>query len=136
MDASRLKIAKRKIRAQRCKATTDQPSKEEVTRLSRDNKNKALASKPKKPQNQSAQSEPLRGDPTLGARLVRLTKEERKEAKRKDATRQARRLDKKKQSRLTMENAMDAGTKDRVRVRKAKGVAVLKAKSRTKSSKA
>lgn len=106
MEEGKLRFAKRKLRVQRCKVL---PNKSNTTSSS--NEKKGNRPKP----------EPVvipKGDPSLGDRIVTLSKEERKKVKASSIDRVARRLAKKK-----ARNALSAGgvkvvTKDRSRVRK------------------
>src|SRR6266404_1174100 len=111
MEAGKLKFAKRKLRVQRCKGGS------QTDRGAKGNKKGTAPSDP-------AQKH-VRGDPNLGERLKGLSKEERKEAKKGDAIRQARRLEKKK-AKATLEKAMSGKEKERVRTRKAKQTIRLK----------
>ena len=83
MEKKKLKLAKRPLRVQRCKA-----------RPSVSTPNRTLThSSPKKPDTRP--SRPAKGDPGLGERIRNLSKDERKAAKNADSSRQARRLAKK-----------------------------------------
>ncbi|KAJ7188976.1 hypothetical protein C8R46DRAFT_980354 [Mycena filopes] len=86
---TKLKFAKRTLRVQRCRAPPSAAAK-----LALD----AAAAKSAAPKNKSSYpaAPPKRGDPTLGARLAHLPKDERKAAKKADADRLLRRAEKKK----------------------------------------
>jgi len=134
MEAGKLKFAKRKLRVQRCKGPsgTSQPD-----RGTKGDKKRELIQKgtAPKPGGKSSASDPVRkhvkGDPKLGERLKGLTKEERKEAKKGDAIRQARRLEKKK-AKVSLEKAMSGKEKERVRTRKTKQTIGLKKRGKHK----
>ncbi|KAL0066185.1 Nucleolar protein 12 [Marasmius tenuissimus] len=93
LEPSKLKFAKRKLRVERCKTLPGVSAK--------------LSSKPKsdktskstKPIKSSRPTGPVsvpKGDPSLGEKLVHMSKEDRKKAKASDPDRLARRLAKKK----------------------------------------
>jgi nucleolar protein 12 len=123
MEPTKLKFTKRKLR---------------VTRYN--NKGSGLASAKTEPKHSSkglaktssmtnkesaATTIKHHGDPLLGDRLKGLSKEERKDAKKNDANRLARRLEKKK-ARLELEKSLAKPAKDRVRVRKLKAISGAK----------
>lgn len=84
LDPGKLKFAKRKLRVQRCKSIPNAASKNVPPSERAQTSNRApVPSVPK-------------GDPSLGEKLVKLTKEERKRVKAADADRVARRMAKKK----------------------------------------
>jgi nucleolar protein 12 len=95
IEEGRLRFAKRKLRVQRCKIITN-GSSASLTRV-------ATKRPPAHTHTPAVISTPLpKGDPTLGAKLAHLPKEERKKYKSSDADRVARRLAKKK-ARMGME---------------------------------
>ena len=128
MEVGKLKFVKRKLRVQRCKGTSgsSQPGGG-----AKGSKQQELTQKGTIPGQggRSSVSVPVwrrvKGDPKLGERLKGLTKEERKEAKKSDATRQVRRLEKKK-AKVALEKAMSSKDKERVRTRKTKQTIGLK----------
>lgn len=128
MEAGKLKFAKRKLRVQRCKGSSGPSLPDRVTKGSKKRELNQKGPAPKPGERNSA-SDPVRkhvkGDPKLGERLKGLSKEERKEAKKSDAIRQARRLEKKK-AKVTLEKAMSGKEKERVRTRKTKQTIGLK----------
>lgn len=136
MEAGKLKFAKRRLRVQRCKGTTG-PS--QPNRGAKGSKQQGLTQKSTIPEQEggSSASDPVwkrvKGDPKLGERLKGLSKEERKEAKKSDAIRQARRLDKKKEK-VALEKAMSGKDKERVRTRKTKQTIGLKKHGKHKRS--
>ncbi|EEB91359.1 hypothetical protein MPER_10287, partial [Moniliophthora perniciosa FA553] len=89
LDSSKLKFAKRKLRVERCKTLPGV-----ATKVSSSVKTSKSFTKP--PSRHSASVSVPKGDPSLGEKLVHLSKEERKKAKATDSTRLARRLAKKK----------------------------------------
>ena len=135
-EAGKLKFAKRRLRVQRCKGTTG-PS--QPGRGAKGSKQQGLTQKSTIPEQESrsSASDPVwkrvKGDPRLGERLKGLSKEERKEAKKSDAIRQARRLDKKKEK-VALEKAMSGKDKERVRTRKTKQTIGLKKHGKHKRS--
>ncbi|KAK1236265.1 Nucleolar protein 12 [Marasmius sp. AFHP31] len=90
LEPSKLKFAKRKLRVERCKTLPGVSAK--------------LSSKPKsdktskssKPSRPTGPASVPKGDPSLGEKLVHMSKEDRKKAKASDPDRLARRLAKKK----------------------------------------
>ncbi|KAG8839729.1 hypothetical protein FRC18_008449 [Serendipita sp. 400] len=132
MEPSKIKFAKRKLRVERCKGgeAAHRPLKptggpgRSVKGAAKDGA-KDPRSKPPRVK--------TKGDPLLGERLKGLSKEERREIKKSDPTRQARRMEKKK-VRVVMEKGMTAASKERVRVRKGKNLAKAKGKQKPKAS--
>ena len=128
MEAGKLRFAKRKLRVQRCKGSSG-PSQH--GRGTQGSKLQELVQKGTTPKQgvRGLASDPVwkrvKGDPKLGERLKGLSKEERKEAKKSNALRQARRLEKKK-AKVALEKAMSGKDKERVRTRKAKQTTGLK----------
>jgi nucleolar protein 12 len=123
MEDIKLKFAKRKLRVQRCKTL---PGGAKVA-------SSKPAARPAAPAPKAAPrlkgtrallsaAMPLpKGDPTLGARLASLSKDERKQAKAADADRIARRAAKKKAGMALAKAGAKPGGEDRVRVRKRLG---------------
>ncbi|TCD70865.1 hypothetical protein EIP91_001173 [Steccherinum ochraceum] len=122
MEESRLKFAKRKLRVQRCKTLPG--AKTKITTTPAASKAGPSASRQHPPS-----SRPIRpvvigptpkGDPTLGTKISHLSKEERKNVKKGDADRVARRLAKKAaKSKMTLvEKGVKAKVSDRERTRK------------------
>ncbi|KAF9533101.1 hypothetical protein CPB83DRAFT_758389 [Crepidotus variabilis] len=109
MEESKLKFAKRKLRVQRCKTLPSSAKKSDAsTKLSKTNSGTTLRRTP---------VIVPKGDPTLGAKLSGLSKEERKKAKSTDTERLARRLAKKK-ARMAMKPGVEQGSgKERKRLR-------------------
>ncbi len=132
MEAGKLKFAKRRLRVQRCKGTSG-PSQPGPGRGAKGSKQQELIQKGAIPE-QRGRTDPfwkrVKGDPKLGERLKGLSKEERKEAKKSDVTRQARRLDKKKK--VALEKGMSGKDKERVRTRKTKQTIGLKKRGKHK----
>ncbi|PVF99092.1 hypothetical protein CPB86DRAFT_671774, partial [Serendipita vermifera] len=120
MELTKLKFAKRKLRVSRCKSNKDgphqkQPGSRKVNQVSSSDRNEKV---PKT--KSSTETRPkAHGDPSLGERLKGMSKEERREVKKNDATRQARRMQK-KEARKAMEKSSNKGVKERIRVRKTK----------------
>ncbi|KAF9449099.1 hypothetical protein P691DRAFT_759309 [Macrolepiota fuliginosa MF-IS2] len=131
LDASQLKFAKRKLRIQRCKTIpgTKLPSSVKLNsqpqKFKDQSKSKSNTNSDKATKSQRAPPTPIivpKGDPTLGQKLVNLSKEQRKKAKAADTDRVARRLAKKK-ARNAMGTSKDRaegeqGNKKRERMRK------------------
>ncbi|KAJ3804410.1 hypothetical protein EV368DRAFT_89302 [Lentinula lateritia] len=117
LEPGKLKFAKRKLRVERCKTIPGGSFKVKVkstpiTSSSRpNNPNRPANSKTNlsTPSTSLASVSIPKGDPTLGAKLAHLSKEDRKSAKAGDAERMARRLAKKK-SRMAMAVGRKAGT--------------------------
>jgi nucleolar protein 12 len=134
LEEARLKFAKRKLRVQRCKVLPAPSSKTTPTRLSMSGSTRN-APKPPRPSSSSTTIPQVpKGDPTLGDRLARLPKDERKEVKASDAGRVARRLAKKK-ARIALGNQgskVSGRDRDRTRTRRDKGGSVRKEKSVSK----
>ncbi|KAH0831868.1 hypothetical protein J3R83DRAFT_12727 [Lanmaoa asiatica] len=108
LEPGKLKFAKRKLRVQRCRST---PSAASIKKVS-----------PSKPVQTScpAPVPPVpKGDPSLGEKLVKLTKEERKRVKAADADRVARRMAKKRSRMALAKQGVPPQNKQRERVRKA-----------------
>lgn len=114
LEPEKLKFAKRTLRVQRCKLQPALPAKSKPQQQSPAKANSAVVANPRA---RSSEIPIPKGDPTLGARLVGLPKEARKQAKATEPARLARRLAKKK-ARLALEKAEDKSK--RVRVRKEK----------------
>jgi nucleolar protein 12 len=134
MEPSKLKFAKRKLRIQRCKTNTT-PSK--LGDSNQRVKNSVVAGTA--PANGKTASLKLdrklhKGDPLLGERIKSLSREERKEVKKQDANRLARRMEK-KGKRRALDSASRAekmkDIKERIRVRKTKDALPFKARSRS-----
>lgn len=122
MEESRLKFAKRKLRVQRCKTLPGAKTKITTTPA-------ASKAGPSASRQHPTSSRPIRpvvigptpkGDPTLGTKISHLSKEERKNVKKGDADRVARRLAKKAaKSKMTLvEKGVKAKASDRERTRK------------------
>ncbi|KAK2463388.1 hypothetical protein APHAL10511_004614 [Amanita phalloides] len=135
LEEGKLKFAKRKLRAQKCKtirgasistkqltADTHKSGKATPLSLSKSKSQQLQTKKSASKQGQLAQPpKPFvipKGDPLLGDKLAHLSKEKRKQAKAADADRVARRLAKKK-ARITMDK--DQSSEKRVRVQR-KGI--------------
>jgi nucleolar protein 12 len=86
----KLKFAKRTLRVQRCRAVGASASASSTANPS--DKSGASA----KSKSSYTGAPPVRGDPTLGARLAHLDKDARKAAKKADPGREQRRAEKKK----------------------------------------
>jgi nucleolar protein 12 len=126
MEASKLKFAKRKLRVQRCKGSSGPSQPDRETKGSKKRELKGPAPTPGERNSASDRVQRhVKGDPKLGERLRGLSKEERKEAKKGDTIRQARRLEKKK-AKVTLEKVMSGKEKERVRTRKTKQAIGLK----------
>lgn len=117
LEPGKLKFAKRKLRVERCKTIPGGSFKVKVqststtSSLRPNNPNHPSNFKTNRstPSTSSASISIPKGDPTLGAKLAHLSKEDRKSAKAGDADRMARRLAKKK-SRMAMAVGGRAGT--------------------------
>jgi nucleolar protein 12 len=123
MEPTKLRFAKRKLRVTRYnnKGDGSAPAKTEPKHSS-----KVLAKTSSMRNKESAATAiKHRGDPLLGDRLKGMSKEERKDAKRSDANRLARRLEKKK-TRLELEKSLTKPSKERVRIRKLKAISGAK----------
>jgi nucleolar protein 12 len=122
MDPVKLRFAKRKLRVTRCKVDTN-PSLPKVAgrrgTTSGEIPTPGKAERPNLPK--------PKGDPKLGERLKGMSKEERREAKKQDANRLARRMEKKK-ARISLEKSLKKPEKERIRVRKATTVKTAKKK--------
>jgi nucleolar protein 12 len=123
MDPVKLKFAKRKLRVTRCKADKNSSTPKETGR--REATSSGEIATPGKAERPNLPK--LKGDPKLGERLKGMSKEERREAKKKDANRLARRMEKKK-ARISLEKRLKKPEKERVRVRKATMVKTAKKK--------
>jgi nucleolar protein 12 len=125
MDPVKLKFAKRKLRVTRCKATggksPSSPKKPGAHggTISSEMTTSRKAERPTLPK--------LKGDPKLGERLKDMSKEERREAKKQDTNRLARRMEKKK-TRISLEKSLKKPERERIRVRKATVVKTAKKK--------
>ncbi|KAJ7478622.1 hypothetical protein B0H11DRAFT_1279696 [Mycena galericulata] len=92
---AKLKFAKRALRVQRCRAPGASSSNATAARANaRGGKTETKGQS--KSKSTYPPTPPKRGDPTLGARLAHLDKDERKAAKKADAARVGRRAEKKK----------------------------------------
>ena len=107
LEPGKFKFAKKKLRVQRCKSIPNATVGKRV-------------SPPKPPQTSQRVSVPPvpKGDPSLGEKLVQLTKEERKRVKAADADRVARRMAKKKARMALAKQGVPLQNKKRERVRK------------------
>ncbi|GBE84863.1 hypothetical protein BKA93DRAFT_827131 [Sparassis latifolia] len=139
LEQDRLKFAKRKLRAQRCKIP---PGSKVTTRPARPLKSStASSSVVKHPGTAQARTAPApRGDPTLGTKISHLSKDERKHVKAADPDRVARRLAKKKAKALAEKGVKVKIDRERVRKRagekKAPGALQEKVKRRVRSGRA
>ncbi|KAJ3859457.1 hypothetical protein EV359DRAFT_50814 [Lentinula novae-zelandiae] len=117
LEPGKLKFAKRKLRVERCKTIPGGSFKVKVqstsptssSRPNNPNHPSNFKTNRSTPSTSSASISIPKGDPTLGAKLAHLSKEDRKSAKAGDADRMARRLAKKK-SRMAMAVGGRAGT--------------------------
>ncbi|KAL0577442.1 Nucleolar protein 12 [Marasmius crinis-equi] len=91
LEPSKLKFAKRKLRVERCKTLPGVS-----TKLSSKPKSDKTDKSSKKSSRPTAPVLVPKGDPSLGEKLVHMSKEDRKKAKASDPERLARRLAKKK----------------------------------------
>lgn len=107
LEPDKLKFAKRKLRVQRCKNIPGGSV----------SLNTAASGPPRKPVNSSTPVVP-KGDPSLGEKLVHMSKEERKQAKAADADRRARRMAKKKARMTLAKQGVSPKDKNKERVRK------------------
>lgn len=107
LEPDKLKFAKRKLRVQRCKNIQSGSV----------SLNTAASGPPQKPVNLSTPVVP-KGDPSLGEKLIHMSKEERKKAKAADADRRARRIAKKKARMSLAEQGVSPKGKNKERVRK------------------
>jgi nucleolar protein 12 len=123
LDPVKLKFAKRKLRVTRCK-TDKNPSSPKITGR-RGSTSSGAISIPGKAEHPNLPKP--KGDPKLGERLKGMSKEERREAKKQDANRLARRMEKKK-ARISLEKSLKKPEKERIRVRKATMVKTAKKK--------
>lgn len=139
LEPERLKFAKRKLRVQRCKSLPGGTKQSKVAAT------RSAAATHGKPEHSNARARGAppsvvpKGDPTLGAKIASLSKDERKKVKATDADRVARRLAKKKAKALA-EKGVKSHDKERERVRRkpkdqVKGGAE-KGKKRVRSNKA
>lgn len=132
MEPTKVKFSKRKLRVQRCKANTGAPSGPVISPKSGGTKQglkSAADSGSRSITTSLTSSKPHRGDPLLGERLKSLPKEERKEIKKQDANRLARRMEKKKK-RQALDKALGSDkVRDRTRIRKIKSTVPFKARS-------
>jgi len=135
MEAGKLKFAKRKLRVQHCKGSSGTSQPDRGTKGSKKRELIQTATAPPQGGRSSAPYPVLKhvkGDPKLGERLKGLSKEERREAKKSDAVRQARRLAK-KQARVNLEKVTSGKDNARVRIRKAKQTIGLRKRGKHKS---
>ena len=139
LEQGKVKFAKRKLRIQRCKATTlaTTPSKKKTERgvpaSSSPQRSKTTIggtiTNPRfsgsTPIRQPVQGSVPKGDPNLGKKLEHLSKEERKREKATNADRVARRLAKKQvkaaMTKGSLKSGGDGRSKERVRARKKGG---------------
>ncbi|KAK0221430.1 hypothetical protein IW262DRAFT_1447863 [Armillaria fumosa] len=119
LEEAKLKFAKRKLRVQRCKTLLG--GRRTTTLVTAGTKNLVQPSIPA-------------GDPSLGERLVHLTKEARKHVKSADADRVARRLAKKKARLALGKEGVKMQGKERDRVRKKPSSASSRKTSISKST--
>lgn len=134
MEQGRLKFAKRKLRVTRYNNKGSSEGSKSNPKQTPKGSTKPSTSKPSTSKSSTSKggketSVKHRGDPALGERLKGLSKEERKDAKKNDANRLARRLEKKK-ARLELDKSLNNSKKDRVRVRKAKAISGAKGSKR------
>ena len=123
MEPTKLRFAKRKLRVTRYNNKGDGSA---LAKAEPKHSSKVLA-KASSIRNKKSAATTIkhRGDPLLGDRLKGMSKEERKDAKKNDANRLARRLEKKK-SRLELEKSLTKPAKERVRIRKLKAISGAK----------
>lgn len=107
LEPGKLKFAKRKLRVQRCRQVASATPVKSVP-----------PSKPIQTSNRVPVPPVPKGDPSLGEKLVKLTKEERKRVKAADADRVARRVAKKKARMALANQGVPLHDKQRERVRK------------------
>ncbi|KAK0487853.1 hypothetical protein IW261DRAFT_1450398 [Armillaria novae-zelandiae] len=119
LEETKLDFAKRKLRVQRCKTLPG--GRRTTTSVTAGTKNLVQPSIPA-------------GDPSLGDRLVHLTKEARKHVKSADADRVARRLAKKKARIALDKDGVKMQGKERDRVRKKPSSASSRKTSTSKST--
>ena len=155
LEQGKVKFAKRKLRVQRCKATTlaTTPSKKKTERgapVSSSSPQKGRTSTGGTITNPRSSGSTLirvptpgsvpRGDPNLGKKLEHLSKEDRKKEKAANADRVARRLAKKQvKAAMTKDSSKFGGDgkgKERVRVRKKGGAPGGPSFGKTKAKKA
>jgi len=115
MEEPKLKFAKRKLRVQRCKTVQGKGVIHSTSQKSPSTK--PPAEKPGHPVRPKEASVIPKGDPSLGERLVGLSKEQRKQRKSTDPDRVARRLAKKKLRMAMIPTAGRTLRKERSRVR-------------------
>jgi nucleolar protein 12 len=128
LEEGKIKFAKRKLRVQRCKATTSSSvlAKRKVEKGTAASLREGKGINPPSSGSTSTRTPASRsipkGDPNLGKQLEHLSKEERKREKAANAERVARRLAKKQvKAAMTKEKSKFGGDgrgKERVRVRK------------------
>ncbi|KAF8443144.1 hypothetical protein L210DRAFT_3161164 [Boletus edulis BED1] len=106
-ELGELKFAKRKLRVQRCKSIPNATSAKN-----------ASPSKLAQTSNRVPVPPVPKGDPSLGEKLAKLTKEERKRVKATDSDRVARRMAKKKARLALAKQGVPPQSKERERVRK------------------
>lgn len=112
MPQEKVKFAKRKLRVQRCKTLPGGAPN-----------SRPLAASGSTPKTRTPIPVPVvvpKGDPSLGAKLVSLSKEDRKAAKATDADRLARRMAK-KQAKVAAAKSSRSLTEDKTRLRKRPG---------------
>ncbi|KAF9242674.1 hypothetical protein BU15DRAFT_86850 [Melanogaster broomeanus] len=107
LEPGKLKFAKRKLRVQRCKTITGVSAVKSTS-----------PAKSARTSNRAAVPDIPKGDPSLGEKLVNLSKEERRQAKSTDADRVARRMAKKKARMALAKQGVPVQSKERERVRK------------------
>jgi len=138
LEQGTIKFAKRKLRVQRCKATTSSSTPSKKTKTEKGVPTPSSQPHRGKPATGGTITNPHssglmhirvptlgsmpKGDPNLGRQLEHLSKEERKKEKAANADRVARRLAKKQVKAAMMKESSKFGAgKERVRVRKQGG---------------
>lgn len=124
LEPDKLKFAKRKLRVQRCKNISSASVSTNTP-----------ASKPSQAVTNSSTPAVPKGDPSLGEKLMHLSKEERKKVKAADADRRARRTAKKRARMALGKQGVPSKGKNRERVRKPAGVRKESGSSSRKTSK-
>jgi nucleolar protein 12 len=126
LEPQKLKFAKRKIRVQRCKSLPGSTLPKAPAQPIAESQLKSVTkgTKPKTPavgQQSHQKAVPIpKGDPSLGDRLRKLSKEERKAAKSSDPSRVARRLAKKKARNTLQKEGVPVKGKERSKNAKSK----------------
>ena len=124
LEPSTLKFAKRRLRVSRCKGIPGATPKTTAPKPTKASTAKGNAGKSDPKVRRQQKSAPIvvpKGDPTLGAKLAGLSKDERKAAKAEDVARVQRRLAKKKAKAATGLNKSSAEKVGRDRERKRHG---------------